>query len=94
MSGTVQRNLRGGYDRAPAIRIRDKHQALNRSVCLPSALGEGTSAYQSEGERDACYFLHHCDFLFASGAPSQFLRIRTAEPLCSKHTLPVSVLIG
>jgi hypothetical protein len=63
-------------------------------VWLPSALREGTSAYQSEGERDACYFLRHCDFLSTSSAPSQFLRIRIAEPLCSKHTLPVSVLIG
>jgi len=64
MCGTVQRNLRGGYDRTPAIRIRDKHQALNCSGWLPCALREGTSPYQPEGERDACYFLHHCHFPF------------------------------
>jgi hypothetical protein len=58
------------------------------------ALREGTSTYQPDDERDACYFLHHCDFLFASGAPLQFLRICTDEPLCSKQTLSISVFVG
>jgi hypothetical protein len=94
MSGTIQRNLRCGYDGAPAIRIRDQHQALNCSGWLPCALREGTSTYQPEDERHDCYFLHHCDFLFASGPPLQFLRVCSAEPLCSKQTLSISAFIG
>jgi hypothetical protein len=93
MSGTVQHYLRGGNHRAPAIRVRDKHQALNCSGWLPCALREGTSAYQPEDERHDCYFLHHCDFLFASGAPLQFLRICTADRF-AQQTLSISVFIG
>jgi hypothetical protein len=68
MCWTVQRNLRGGYDGAPTIRIRDKRPAFNCSGWLPCALRDGTSTYHSKGERDDYCFSHHCDFLFASSA--------------------------
>ena len=51
---TVQRNLRGGDDRAPAIRILNKDLALNRSGWLPCALREGTNADQPEDKRHNC----------------------------------------
>src|ERR1700751_4966575 len=93
MCWTVQRNLRGGDDRTPAIRICDKHLPLNCSARLPRTLREGTSTYQPEDERHDCYFLHHCDSPFASSTPLQFLanmHRRTihgeGKPLAKGHT--------
>src|SRR6267143_2400764 len=44
-----------------------EYHALNRAWFW-FTLAESAPSKQPEGERDACYFLHHCDFVFASGA--------------------------